>query len=97
MIRAAPCRFHDIELGHGMNYSVKEPDWKSLEDMPETRGLLESFRAVRARSLSIASPLSDEDMQSQSMEDASPVKWHLAHSSWFFETFVRKIRRQPPF
>jgi dimethylhistidine N-methyltransferase len=71
-----------------MNYSVKEPDWKSLEDMPETRGLLESFRAVRARSLSLASPLSDEDMQSQSMEDASPVKWHLAHSSWFFETFV---------
>lgn len=50
--------------------------------------LLSSYRAVRARSLALAEPLSAEDQAAQSMPDASPVKWHLAHSTWFFETFV---------
>lgn len=50
--------------------------------------LLTQYRQVRHRSVMLAEPLSAEDCCVQSMPDASPVKWHLAHTSWFFETFV---------
>jgi ergothioneine biosynthesis protein EgtB len=46
------------------------------------------FRAVRATTLALAAPLSAEDQQVQSMGLTSPTKWHLAHTTWFFETFV---------
>ncbi len=50
--------------------------------------LLDRFRTVRAATMAFCSPLSAEDMMVQSCAEASPIKWHLAHTSWFFETFV---------
>ncbi len=50
--------------------------------------LLRQYISVRAHSLKLAAPLSAEDQCVQSMPDASPVKWHLAHATWFFETLL---------
>jgi ergothioneine biosynthesis protein EgtB len=47
-----------------------------------------SYRAVRGLTEKIAAPLSPEDQTVQSMADVSPTKWHRAHVSWFFETFI---------
>ena len=49
-----------------------------------------SYAVVRARTLALTEGLSAEDQQVQSMPDASPVNWHLAHTTWFFETFILK-------
>ncbi len=46
------------------------------------------YSAVRSRSLALADPVSAEDAMLQSMEETSPTKWHLAHTTWFFERFV---------
>jgi ergothioneine biosynthesis protein EgtB len=58
--------------------------------------LADRYARVRAQSLALAAPLSAEDCQVQSMADASPTKWHLAHVTWFFETFLLE-RFEPRF
>jgi len=57
-------------------------------DHPAAASLLSRFRTVRAETMRFCAPLTPEDMMVQSCAEASPVKWHLAHTSWFFETFV---------
>lgn len=56
----------------------------------EYGALADIYRVTRRASEALCQPLEPEDCCIQSMPDVSPTKWHLAHTSWFFETFVLK-------
>lgn len=56
---------------------------------------VQSFSSVRRQTEALCAPLTPEDMMVQSCEEASPAKWHLAHTTWFFETFL--LREFLPF
>ena len=56
--------------------------------LPDPQLLAATFEALRSQTRALTVPLSVEDQTVQSMDDASPTKWHLAHTTWFFETFV---------
>ena len=50
--------------------------------------MLERYQNVRRQTETLCAPLAVKDYVIQSMPDASPARWHLAHTTWFFETFV---------
>ncbi len=60
----------------------------TLSSPAATSAIAARFAATRRRSLDLVAPLSPEDMMVQSSPDASPAKWHLAHTTWFFESFI---------
>jgi hypothetical protein len=61
---------------------------RSLTELPTAAELALRFQRTRERSLGLIAGLDGEDCCVQSMPSASPLKWHLGHTTWFFETFL---------
>ena len=77
-----------INLAESRPRAIEDPgpEISNLAADPEV--LWTCYRTVRQTTEALCAPLEIEDYVVQSMPDASPTKWHLAHTSWFFETFV---------
>jgi ergothioneine biosynthesis protein EgtB len=67
---------------------VRELSTDLMRSVPERSALIERYQEVRDASEALCAPLTTEDYVIQSMPDCSPTRWHLAHVSWFFETFL---------
>src|SRR5947209_17280230 len=81
----------DAEARPPTRLATTPPDLGALHAGSATAdgaALVASYRTVRRRTEALCEPLTLEDYVIQSMPDASPVKWHLAHTTWFFETFL---------
>src|SRR6478736_7270971 len=63
----------------------------TIEEMlaPQTRSIIELYKSVRARTMEIVAPLEIEDYVIQTAEFMSPPRWHIGHTSWFFETVLQ--------
>jgi ergothioneine biosynthesis protein EgtB len=81
---------------NGSMHSMNPSPSKNLRAAQAKCELAQRYLDVRHASVALTAPLSDEDCQLQSMPDASPTKWHLAHITWFFETFILE-RFEPDF
>ncbi len=82
---------HEAEAGPDTRLAVSPPKpvvSQAVSATADSAALAESYRTVRHCTEALCEPLASDDYVIQSMPDASPVKWHLAHTTWFFETFL---------